>query len=342
MRPERVEDRGPGEGLALVEERVGALPAERGALENGLAPEAAREHAERLLVLRAQGGAVDDEQLHPELATERLGGGALAGAIRPLEIHDGRRLLPPRDEARQSLLELDGEEERVEVGARLDDAGVEAEIRVDLVGVEEIAGHARIHLHEVRGQRRQVIGSVGDEPDQLVPEERRLGREARARADTRFERGAEQPEDQIDARPAARPAILEAGVRALEIGADLGQEREQERVLVEAVERECSRQRVEAQRDARARARAPARLDLAAHVLEGDEPLGALARGLAGKLAVLLPRRRVEPHEEAHPIRARRGRARGTWHKAPWISSRARRRARRRLSRFMTIQGPLA
>ena len=108
------------------------------------------------------------------------------------------------------------------------------ESRVDAALPEQVPDDCVVEAKEVRGQRRERAALIGDELDQVVPDEWRVRREMVSPRELRLGGRAQQVEGQIDARRAPRHVVLQERVDPAVAEIDLGRERDDDQVEIEA------------------------------------------------------------------------------------------------------------
>jgi len=101
-----------------------------------------------------------------------------------------------------------------------------------------VAHDPLVELDGARDQRRLDLAGLGDEVDDGMPHERRVGLEPGARGDALVCRCAQQVQREVDRRPAPRDVVLQIRVQALVAKVELGCERDHDDVEVERVELE--------------------------------------------------------------------------------------------------------
>jgi hypothetical protein len=233
---ERSEQQCPGVGSFAVRQVVQAVHTVQ--QQHGVAeprfPEGARKLIQGAGARRSR--EVEGEQRQAAGPGQRLGGQPLAGAARPLEVQSKRPAGLPRLESEARQRAPGGGRERL-LGQRdgqLDQIAVLREPSVEGGVAQQQVDDLVVELQDAGEQRRLDGARVGNQVEQAVATERRIGPQVGAPGEPGGWRVAEQVERQVDGGPAAGDVVLEVGVQALVAEVDLRRQRNQDEIEVEA------------------------------------------------------------------------------------------------------------
>ena len=198
-------------------------------------PAARRDQAHRGLearIVSRRARQIDAQQRRPGRRQPR-GRRPLAGAPAAVEVQQLRPRLRGARERQQPRLPL---ARRGGGGLGRHDLGKRRQPLVEPVVAEQEVDRLPVEREPARQQRLPRLALM--DPDQPVPHQRRLGREAPPRRELRARRAGEQVEREVDARPAPRRVVLEVGVDALVAAVELRRQGHRHEPEVDLVEPE--------------------------------------------------------------------------------------------------------